>query len=278
MGSDGSVTRLIRLLRSDDAAERDLAARLIWRRYFHDLLELARNHLSKRIRRREDEEDVLQSMYKSFCLRQQRGEFDLAGRDALWKLLVTITLRKARNAAKKQATEKRDIAREATLVDRDDPESAQWALEQMDATGRTLGPPFVPAPGAGTAVFSPDGKIILAWSGDESGRITSRLWDVATGEPIGPPLEQVGATGSGGDLGFSPDGRSMVTMSDWIARLWHLPRPVVDDLPRVALWVQTLTGLEVDDKGKIQALDTDAWKQRRDRLRELGGPPESDPG
>jgi RNA polymerase sigma factor (sigma-70 family) len=135
MGRDGSVTRLIQLLRSEDSAERDLAARLIWRRYFRDLLELARNNLNRRIRRREDEEDVLQSMYKSFCLRQQRGEFDLAGRDALWKLLVTITLRKARNAAKKQAREKRDVAREQTISDRDESESPHWALEQMDAAG-----------------------------------------------------------------------------------------------------------------------------------------------
>ena len=135
MGGDGSVTRLIQLLRSDDPAERDLAAQLIWQRYFHDLLELARNHLDRRIRRREDEEDVLQSMYKSFCLRQLRGEFDLTGRDALWKLLVTITLRKARNTAKKHARDRRDIAREQTIADRDESGSAHWALEQMDAAG-----------------------------------------------------------------------------------------------------------------------------------------------
>jgi RNA polymerase sigma factor (sigma-70 family) len=135
MVTDGSVTRLIQLLCSDDTVERDLAARLIWRRYFRDLLELARKNLNRRIRRREDEEDVLQSMYKSFCLRQQRGEFDLAGRDALWKLLVTITLRKARNAAKKQTRDKRDVAREQTIAERDEWESAHWALEQMDAAG-----------------------------------------------------------------------------------------------------------------------------------------------
>ena len=135
MVRDGSVTRLIQLLRSDDAAERNVAARLIWRRYFHDLLELARNNLNKRIRHREDEEDVLQSMYKSFCLRQQRGEFDLAGRDALWKLLVTITLRKARNAANRHARDKRDVTREQTLADHDGAGSAHWALEQMDAVG-----------------------------------------------------------------------------------------------------------------------------------------------
>ncbi len=135
MGREGSVTRLIQFLRSGDAAERDLAARLIWQRYFRDLLELARNNLNKRIRRREDEEDVLQSMYKSFCLRQQRGEFDLASRDALWKLLVTITLRKARNAAKKQMREKRDVGREQTISDQDDGESGQWVLEHMDSSG-----------------------------------------------------------------------------------------------------------------------------------------------
>jgi RNA polymerase sigma factor (sigma-70 family) len=134
MVPDGSVTRLIQLLRSDDPAERDMAARLIWLRYFRDLLNLARNNLDRRIRRREDEEDVLQSMYKSFCLRQQRGEFDLAGRDALWKLLVTITLRKARTAAKRQGRDMRDIAREQTLPI-DEAQSAHWVLEQMDAAG-----------------------------------------------------------------------------------------------------------------------------------------------
>ena len=102
---------------------------------FRDLLELARSNLDRRIRRREDEEDVVQSMYKSFCLRQQRGEFDLAGRDALWKLLVTITLRKARTAAKRQGRDKRDLAREQTLPIDDETRSAHWVLEQMDAAG-----------------------------------------------------------------------------------------------------------------------------------------------
>jgi RNA polymerase sigma factor (sigma-70 family) len=131
----GSVTGLIQLLRSEDLTERELAALLIWRRYFRDLLELARKNLNQRIRRREDEEDVVQSMYKSFCLRQQRGEFDLSGRDALWNLLVTITLRKARNTAKKHGRDRRDVAQEQTIAGGDDAESSQWALEQMDAAG-----------------------------------------------------------------------------------------------------------------------------------------------
>src|SRR4051812_403427 len=90
MGSEASVTRLIQLLRTDDKSVRDMAASLIWQRYFGDLLDLARKHLDKRVRVRADEEDVLQSMFQSFCARQVRGEFDLADRDELWKLLVTI--------------------------------------------------------------------------------------------------------------------------------------------------------------------------------------------
>src|SRR5262245_53816124 len=84
----GSVTRLIQDLRSEVRSVRETAARRIWERYFRELLALARRHLDGRTRRREDEEDVLQSMYKSFCRRQQRGDFDLMGRDELWGLLV----------------------------------------------------------------------------------------------------------------------------------------------------------------------------------------------
>jgi RNA polymerase sigma factor (sigma-70 family) len=136
MEPDASVTRLIHLLRADDKAVRDMAASLIWQRYFRDLLDLARKNLDKQVRRRADEEDVLQSMFQSFCARQSRGEFDLADRDELWKLMVTITLRKARNAARDHRRDRRDIAREQTLSDTNDDDGScpGWALKQMDAS------------------------------------------------------------------------------------------------------------------------------------------------
>ena len=112
MASQGSVTLLAQGLQSDDPAVRDAAARQIWQHYLGALLALARANLDARVRRREDEEDVLQSMYKSFCLRQQRGDYDLANRDQLWDLLVTITLRKARNAAQRHCFKIRDVRRE----------------------------------------------------------------------------------------------------------------------------------------------------------------------
>ena len=69
--------------------------------------------------------------------RQGRGEFDLADRDELWRLLVTITLRKARNAARDHHRDRRDIAREQTLSANADEDNScpGWAFEQMDASG-----------------------------------------------------------------------------------------------------------------------------------------------
>jgi RNA polymerase sigma factor (sigma-70 family) len=139
MGAQGSVTRLIIDLRSDDPALREVAARLVWGRYFQELLALARNHLSARIRCREDEEDVLQSMYKSFCIRQRRGDFDLANRDELWNLLVRITIRKARNTANRHRQDKRDVRREdaAAAVDHSGADLPGTILDQIDSDGPT---------------------------------------------------------------------------------------------------------------------------------------------
>jgi DNA-directed RNA polymerase specialized sigma24 family protein len=138
MGTQGSVTRLIIDLRSDEPALREAAARLVWGRYFKELLALARNHLSARIRCREDEEDVLQSMYKSFCARQRRGDFDLANRDELWNLLVQITLCKARTTAERHQQGKRDVRREgANVADRSGGSPAVPILDQIDSGGPT---------------------------------------------------------------------------------------------------------------------------------------------
>jgi RNA polymerase sigma factor (sigma-70 family) len=116
---------------------RDMAAGMIWQRYFRELLRLARRNLDRRARHRADEEDVLQSMFQSFCARQARGDFHLADRDELWTLLVTITLRKARNTAKAQRRDKRDVEREQAAGTEAGCNSSctSWELEEMDAAG-----------------------------------------------------------------------------------------------------------------------------------------------
>jgi WD40 repeat protein len=63
--------------------------------------------------------------------------------------------------------------------------------------------------------FSPDNSRIVTCSWDE----TVRLWDAATGQPIGEPLR--GHTNSVLSVAFSPDGTRIVTgSSDKTVRLW----------------------------------------------------------
>ena len=78
-----------------------------------------------------------------------------------------------------------------------------------------------------SAAFSPDGKrIVIA-----SLAATARIWDAATGKPIGEPLR--GHEDAVISAAFSPDGRRIVTASqDKTARLWDAAtgRPVGESL------------------------------------------------
>jgi WD40 repeat protein len=137
-------------------------------------------------------------------------------------------------------------------------------------TGKPTGPPLRHPATVDAVTISPDGKTILTGSLDER----ARLWDTATGQPIGKPLGHQGTVFA---VAFSPDGKTVLTGSyDKMARLWETPVPLPDNLPRLLAWVKTSTGLELDEHGALRVLDAAAWRQWRDRLSQLGGPPPAD--
>ena len=134
MTGGDSITHWIEQIRANDPAVRDEAADQIWRRYSGRLLQLARNHLDQRIRRREDEDDVVQNMYASFCCRMRRGEYQLENRQDLWNLLVAMTLHKARKVALRHTRQGRAVRREDACPAGDESDSLVKRLPATDPT------------------------------------------------------------------------------------------------------------------------------------------------
>src|SRR5262245_32352310 len=128
MSSEQSVTQWLERLQAGDQA----AAQPLWERYFHRLVGLARAKLEGTPRRAADEEDVALSAFDSFCRGAERGHFpQLADRDNLWRLLVTITVRKAYHLARDEQAQKRGggaVLGEAALAVGDTPVSLEQVL------------------------------------------------------------------------------------------------------------------------------------------------------
>jgi DNA-directed RNA polymerase specialized sigma24 family protein len=118
-GDEGSVTHWLGELKAGDPA----AAQRLWARYFADLVRLARARLRKAPRAAEDEEDVALSAFDSFCTAAARGRFPrLDDRDDLWRVLVTVTERKASDVLRRQRRLKRGGGRVANEIDVAGPE------------------------------------------------------------------------------------------------------------------------------------------------------------
>ena len=162
---DGSVTHWLGALEGGDAA----AAQRLWERYFDRLVRLARAKLGAMPRGAADEEDVALSAFHSFCQGAARGRFPrLDDRDNLWRLLVTITARKALDQVRRQARQKRGGGRvlvgSAQAGGEDDDDGA--GLDQV--VGHEPTPQFA-------AMVADECRRLLAALGDETLRRVALL-------------------------------------------------------------------------------------------------------
>jgi WD40 repeat protein/tetratricopeptide (TPR) repeat protein/tRNA A-37 threonylcarbamoyl transferase component Bud32 len=150
------------------------------------------------------------------------------------------------------------------LTESPDHETRLWDGETRQPIGR----PMRHQRDIRAMTFSPDGRSLLTGSSDG----LASLWDTATGQLVGKPM----GSGHGvAAVAFRPDGRAFLIsgFDSTSPRRWEAPAPLPTDLPRLTAWVETITGLELDDQGSVRALDHEVWRQRRARLAQLGGPP-----
>ena len=112
------------------------AAQVIWETYFQKLISYARKKMQGMPRRATDEEDVALSAMNSFFDGMHQGRFMPQDRDELWKLLATITVRKATRELRRHHAQKRGggaVRGESVFIGGAN-ESASWGInEVMDA-------------------------------------------------------------------------------------------------------------------------------------------------
>jgi WD40 repeat protein len=133
-----------------------------------------------------------------------------------------------------------------------DPATGQPAGPLLHATHIVKLHAGVAVKGVNGVAFSPDGKLLA--SGDENGNI--RLWDPATGQPVGVPLH-AGTGTPGGVLGvaFSPDGKLLASADgNGNVRLWDpaTGQPVGVPL-HAAASINGVLGVAFSPNGKLLA-------------------------
>jgi RNA polymerase sigma-70 factor, ECF subfamily len=124
--ADDDFAALMNGLRSGE----DQAANAVFERYTRQLVALARGRLDERLAGKVDPEDLVQSAYKSFLLRQRAGQLDVGNWKSLWGLLAIITLRKLADRTAYYQTDKRDAGRELSPLDSSRTPAWQIAIDR----------------------------------------------------------------------------------------------------------------------------------------------------
>ena len=108
---ESSWDQMIDGLRSGD----DAAYEKFWNELGGLLQNVAEKQLGNRLKQRVGSDDIVQSACRTFFRRVSGGQFDLPDSEALWRLMCSITLNKARRASRDHLRKKRGMDREVHL-------------------------------------------------------------------------------------------------------------------------------------------------------------------
>lgn len=126
MPTQGSVTEWLHAveLGDEDAAQR------LWERYYSSLLRLARAKLTGHAGRSFDEQDIVLNAFEACYRGFQTGRFPhINDRHDLWKLLISLTARKAVDSIRRETRQKRGGGQsvlEADLLGSSGDSANQW--------------------------------------------------------------------------------------------------------------------------------------------------------
>jgi len=110
--------------RSDDAAAK------LYRRYASRLRALAKAQSSHDLARREDVDDIVQSVFGSFFRAATQGLYDVPAGEDLWKLFVVIAMNKIRAKGNYHRAAKRDVRLTAGSETLEQVEPAELASDE----------------------------------------------------------------------------------------------------------------------------------------------------
>lgn len=124
-----SFQRMIDGLRARD---QETAERIV-KQYQQRLGALVRSKLDTRLKNRVDEEDVLQSAFRTFFRRAGEGEFQFDDWNKLWALLAQIAVHKSYRQSVHHCAQCRDIRREEA-IEVDEGSCRTWETEGRQAS------------------------------------------------------------------------------------------------------------------------------------------------
>ena len=110
--------------------------RQFWEQYGDAMRRVAERQIAARLRTRVDADDIVQSVCRTFFRRIGEGQFDISDSESLWRLLLTITLNKARMQARFHTRGRRSVGREQSLPEHGafQPSQSEAVLADVDFT------------------------------------------------------------------------------------------------------------------------------------------------